>query len=172
MKSGKIRASVISFLFAACGTSTVSSAAESKEVSADTVKKSCKAAAQRDGFSVGDFGDVKFDADKGVWITELNVQGKAEKLKARCEWDGSGTPGLFVWGTQQDIAPRKYNKVDVTKACKSQAQAQGLEVGDFGDTTLDKATGQWVSRLMVRREGEKKFKARCLWDGRRDPVIQ
>ena len=145
---------------------------DARKLSGDSVKKTCKAAAKKDGFSVGDFGDVKFDTKNNVWITKMNLQGKAAKIKARCEWDGRGTPALFAWGTRHDVAALKYTKIDVTKACKAQGQAQGMEVGDFGDTDYDDKTGLWISRMMVRRAGEKKHKGTCRWDGRADPVIE
>lgn len=145
---------------------------DTKQLSGDSVKKACKAAAIKDGFSVGDFGDVKFDSDQNVWVTKLNVQGRAAKIKARCEWDGQAVAELFAWGTRHDIAPFKYTKVDVTKSCKSQAQARGMEVGDFGDTNFDEKSGLWISRMMVKQPGREKYKATCRWDGRRDPVIE
>lgn len=143
-----------------------------RTLSGESVKKTCKAAAKKDGFSVGDFGDVKFDSRNNVWITKMNLQGKAERIKARCEWDGRGAPVLFAWGTRHDVAALKYTKVDVTRACKAQGQAQGMEIGDFGDTDYDEKTGLWVSRMMVKRAGGKKHKGTCRWDGRRDPVIE
>ena len=142
------------------------------QVSPDQVKKTCKAVAQQDGFSVGDFGDVGFDKKSGTWVTKMNVQGSGEKFKARCEWNGHGAPRLTVWDGGQDIMTRKYSKMDVVKACKAQALSMGYEVGDFGDTEFDSRSGVWMSKLMVRRPGQEKTKVRCRWDGRQSPVIE
>jgi hypothetical protein len=142
------------------------------EVSPDQLKRTCKAQARQDGFSVGDFGDVKFDKGSGTWVTKMNLQGNGEKFKATCEWSGQGTPRLTVAGSDQDVMARKYTKIDVVKACKAEAMANGFEVGDFGDTSFDTNSGTWISRMMVRKPGQEKYKARCRWDGRHSPVIE
>jgi len=142
------------------------------DISPDQLKKTCKAQAQQDGFSVGDFGDVQYDRGHGTWMTKMNLQGSGEKFKATCEWNGHGTPRLTVADSGQDVMARKYSKIDVVKACKAEALANGLEVGDFGDTDFDAKSGVWISRMMVRRPGQEKHKARCRWDGRHSPVIE
>lgn len=141
-------------------------------VSSNHLKKTCKAYAQQDGFSVGDFGDVGFDKTRGAWITKMNLQGNGEKFKARCEWTGQGTPRLTVADNGQSVMSRKYSKLDVVQACKAAALANGYEVGDFGDTEFDAGAGVWVSRLMIRKPGEDKYKGSCRWDGRDAPVIK
>jgi len=145
---------------------------DKSEISPDLFKKTCKAAAQQDGFSVGDFGDVSWDKGVGAWVTKMNLQGDGEKFKARCQWTGRGTPRLTVWDSGQDVMTRKYTKLDVVNACKAEALANGYEVGDFGDTEFDSASGVWVSRMMIRRPGQDKTKAYCRWDGRNSPRIE
>ena len=142
------------------------------DLSKDTVKKACRAEAEKQGLSTGDFGDTGFNKERGIWVTRLNLQGNAEKFKARCEWTGSGTPELMVADSGAPVASKKYTKKDVNEACKKQGLAEGLEVGDFGDTNWDKSRNHWVSKMMSRRPGEEKRKATCIWDGVRPPVIE
>lgn len=142
------------------------------DLSPNQFKKTCKAAAQADGFSVGDFGDVKFDEARKHWVIKVNLQGKGEKFRGRCEWDGSSAPRLTEWHSGHDIMPRKYTRDDARKACKAAAMARGFNVGDFGDTELSNKTGLWVARLMVQKPGQEKYKATCRWDGRRTAEIE
>ena len=156
-------------LAGAHGAALASSAAD---LSKDAVKNACKAEATAQGLSTGDFGDTGFNKDNGIWVTRLNVQGRAEKFMARCEWDGAGAPRLMVADSGAHIASKKYSKKDVNEACKRQGKAEGLEVGDFGDTNWDKKHNHWVSKMMARVPGQEKRKATCTWNGDRRPVIQ
>jgi hypothetical protein len=142
------------------------------DLSKDTVKKACRAEAEKQGLSTGDFGDTGFNKERGMWVTRLMVHGSAEKFKALCEWSGTGTPKLTVADSGAHIASKKYSKKDVNEACKKQGKSEGLEVGDFGDTQWDKSRNQWVSKMMARRPGEEKRKATCAWNGDRPPVIE
>ncbi len=139
-------------------------------LSGKTVKQACKAQAQKEDMGVGDFGDVEFDASRGLWTTKLMVQGKGDKFKARCEWDGSRPPYLTVAKTGDNIAAGQFRKKDVTIACKQQALLQGFGVGDFGDTNWDRHHQWWVSKMMISENGSKR-KAACTWNGHDDPVI-
>ncbi len=151
------------------GTALATGAAD---LSKDTVKKACQSEARAQGLSTGDFGDTGFNKEHGHWVTRLNAQGSAEKFKARCEWDGTGTPKLMVADSGAHIASKKYSKKDVNEACKREAKAEGLEVGDFGDTKWDKTHNHWVSKMMARSPGQEKRKATCTWNGDQRPVIR
>lgn len=153
-----------------CGPSDILAASKRPELSPDTVKRTCKGQAQKIGLSVGDFGDVKFDEARRRWSTRLNVQGTGEKFKAGCEWDGKRPPRLTVDETGFGIASRLFSEQDVKLRCRSEALSSGLDVGDFGDAEFDGATDHWVTNLWVRKTGAK-YKARCRWDGFRDPEL-
>ena len=142
------------------------------DVSPEQFKKTCKATAQADGFSVGDFGDVKFDDSRRHWVVKVNLQGKGEKFRGRCEWDGHSAPRLTEWQSGHDIMPRKYSRDEAIQACRAAAMARGFKVGDFGDIGIDNKSGLWVARLMVQKPGQKKYKATCSWDGRRAAEIE
>ncbi len=147
-----------------------SAAATGKNLSADTVKKTCREQAKRDGMETGDFGDVKYMEAKGLWEAKLNVRGSGDKFKATCHWDGSGTPKFVVAGSGANIASMKYSKQDVNKHCREQAKSQGMDVGDFGDTDWDNKQQRWVAKLKVAENGVKR-KTSCTWDGHGKPVI-
>ena len=175
IRSTVFRLSVI--LLTGAGPGTQSFAGDGKnrdtpDVSPKQLKQACQAAAQADGFSVGDFGDVKFDDSGHQWVIKVNLQGSGEKFRGRCEWDGHAEPQLTEWHTGQDIMPRKYSRDEARRACKSAAIAQGFNVGDFGDTEIDEKSGVWVARLMVQQPGHEKYKARCRWDGRQTARIE
>ena len=142
------------------------------DVSPEQFKKTCKAAAQADGFSVGDFGDVKFDESRNRWVTKINLQGKGEKFRGRCEWDGHSAPRLTEWQSGHDIMPRKYSRDEAIQACRAAAMGRGFSVGDFGDIGIDNKSGLWVARLMVQKPGQEKYKATCRWNGRATAEIQ
>jgi hypothetical protein len=143
-----------------------------RDVSPNQLKQACQATAQAQGFSVGDFGDVKFDKSGHQWVIKVNLQGSGEKFRGRCEWSGHGEPRLTEWHTGQDIMPRRYSRDQARSACKSAAMAQGFNVGDFGDTEIDAKSGMWVARLMVQKPGREKYKATCRWDGRETARIE
>ena len=142
--------------------------ASNGQVSPGTVKRACKGQAQNIGLSVGDFGDVRRDDNRGRWTTRMNVRGTGEKFKVRCEWDEKGAPRLTVEKTGLGIASRLFSETDVKNRCRSHAMSKGLETGDFGDTAFEGDGDQWVTTLWLRQSGVK-YKARCEWDGFRDP---
>ncbi len=154
------------------GAQNATLAAGAADLSKDTVKKACRSEAQAQGLSTGDFGDTGYNKEHGHWVTRLTLQGNAEKFKARCEWDGTGAPKLMVADSGAHIASKKYTKKDVKAACRKQGQADGLEVGDFGDTNWDKKHNHWVSKVMVRAPGQEKRKGICTWNGDSRPVIE
>ncbi|MGD8746622.1 MAG: hypothetical protein PVI02_09730, partial [Gammaproteobacteria bacterium] len=69
---------VFMFLSAACLASGAAAGSDKgnapgkPDVSPNQFKKTCKAAAEADGFSVGDFGDVKFDEASRHWVIKVN----------------------------------------------------------------------------------------------------
>jgi hypothetical protein len=142
--------------------------ASTGSLSPDTVKRACKGQAHKIGLSVGDFGDVRRDDGRGRWTTRMNVRDTGEKFKARCEWDGRGEPRLTVEETGMGIASRLFTESDVKSRCRSHAMSTGLQTGDFGDTAFEGDSDQWVTTLWLRQSGVK-YKARCEWDGFRDP---
>ena len=156
-------------LLGAGGTAQASTASG---LSKQVVKRACNAEAEREGLGVGDFGPTQYDGKRDLWTTRLMVRGTGGKFKARCEWDGVRAPRLTVAKTGDDIAAGKYQKRDVTIACKRQAMVQGLGVGDFGDTNWDSRSQQWVSKMMVSNHGQNKRKATCTWNGHDAPVVR
>jgi hypothetical protein len=139
-------------------------------LSKDTIKKTCRAEAERQGMETGDFGDVKYMKAKGFWEAKLNVRGSGDKFKANCQWNGSGEPKFVVAGSGANIVSKKYSKKDVNKHCREEALSRGMEVGDFGDTDWNKQQQHWVAKLKVQKNGEKR-KTSCTWDGHQRPVI-
>lgn len=152
------------------GMSNTAIGANVSELSASAVKEACKAQAQKEDMSVGDFGDTEFNKKLNRWVSKLKVQGSGDKFKARCEWDGNTTPKLTVAETGDSIYSRKYSKKDVNKACKEQALSKGLEVGDFGDTDWESNNQRWRSKMMIKDAAGKR-KVDCTWTGHSDPVI-
>ncbi len=165
-------ATVVLLMAGLAGLPNASLAAGAADLSNDTVNKACRSEAEAQGLSTGDFGDTGYKKEQGLWVTRLTVQGNTEKFKARCEWDGTGAPKLMVADSGAHIASKKYSKKDVNAACRKQGQVQGLEVGDFGDTTWDKKHNHWVSKMMARAPGQEKRKATCTWNGDSRPVIE
>ena len=165
-------ATVVLLLAVFGGAQDAALATGTADLSKDAVKKACRTEAKAQRLHVGDFGDTGYNKDHGLWVTRLTLQGSAEKFKARCEWNGTGAPRLMVAESGGHVASKKYSKKDVHEACRKQGKAEGLEVGDFGDTNWNKNQNQWVSKLMVRRPGQEKRKATCTWNGDRSPVIQ
>jgi hypothetical protein len=67
-------------------------------------------------------------------------------------------------------AGKDLSKDAVKKACRSQAKAEGMETGDFGDVEYQDTQSTWVAKLNVRGSGDK-FKANCLWSGSGTPTF-
>ena len=135
------------------------------------VRERCRAEALSSGLEAGDFGDAAFDGGSDDWVTTLWVKQSGTKYKARCQWDGFRNPRITRLEAEHGQSGHRLSGKTVKKACKQQALAQGLQVGDFGDVDYDARSKHYTTRMNVRSNG-RKYKATCRWDGEGKPVIK